>query len=320
MSHTSSDIFGAGAVAVAEPGSYGIAPTGYRLPDATSLGAVTLRVSDLERSVAYYTVALGLRVIARDEFRATLGIAGDANVDGNGRPLVVLQETKGVKPIPQRGRLGLFHVAILLPTRGDLGRLVRHLSTLGVPVGAGDHLVSEAFYLHDPDGLGIELYVDRPRAEWRRVGRELMMATDPVDVDGVVASGGSAPWLGMPAGTIIGHVHLKVGALDRAEAFFAGAIGFDKMVWTYQGALFFGAGGYHHHLGTNTWASAGATPARDDEAALVEWTIVVPTFDDVKAAGASLHAAGFACELDAAGDLRTSDPWGTALRISGSAR
>lgn len=316
MSNTSSDIFGMSAAAVADPGTYGIAPKGFRLPDPTRLGAVTLRVGDLARSIAFYSQALGLRVIEQSEARASLGV----NVPGDDRALIVLQERKGAKPVPHRLRLGLFHVAILLPTRGDLGRLVRHLTTLGIQVGAGDHLVSEAFYLHDPDGLGIELYVDRPRKEWRRVGRELMMATDPVDVQGVVASGGSQAWAGMPAGTTIGHVHLKVGALDRAEAFFTDAIGFDKMVWNYQGALFFGAGGYHHHLGTNIWASAGASAPQDDEAALLEWSIELPTNAEVEAVSQSLRAGAFPFTVDADGDVVTQDPWGTSLRLRGSAR
>ena len=237
----------------ADPGTYGIAPPAFRLPDTTRLGAVTLRVADLERSVHFYSRLLGFTLLDRASGRATLGVPMGATL----RALVVLREECGIRPAPSQGHTGLFHVAFLLPSRADLGRLVRDLSARGVRLGAGDHLVSEAFYLQDPDGLGIELYRDRPRDEWRRSGRELMMATDPVDVTAVVDAGGGQPWRGMPEGTSIGHVHLKVGALEPARAFYAEALGFDTTVWSYPGALFFGAGGYHHHLGTNVWAEIG---------------------------------------------------------------
>ena len=175
--------------------------------------------------------------------------------------------------------------------------------------------MSEAFYLRDPDGLGIEVYADRPRSTWRREGRELMIATDPVDVAGIVASAGDEPWTGMPAGTVIGHVHLHVGDLARGAAFFSDALGFDRMTWRYPGALFLGAGGYHHHLGTNVWAGSSARPPAEGDARLLEWTIELPTTDDVAAAGQSLANAGSPVEQVAAGDLRTSDPWGTAIRV-----
>jgi catechol 2,3-dioxygenase len=183
-----------------------------------------------------------------------------------------------------------------------------------VRVGAGDHHVSEAFYLTDPDGLGIEVYADRPRATWRRVGRELMMATDPVDVAELVRAAGDTPWTGMPAGTVMGHVHLHVGDLPRAGAFYSEALGFDRIVWHYPGALFLGAGGYHHHLGTNTWAGASAQPAGEGDARLLEWTMILPDAAAVDAAAASLANAGFPAERDG-GDLVTRDPWGTQLRV-----
>src|SRR5205085_6381729 len=138
---------------------------------------------------------------------------------GDEAPLVVLEERTGVRPAPRRGRLGLYHFAILLPDRASLGRFMLHLGELGVRAGASDHLVSEAFYLQDPDNLGIEVYADRPRDTWRRVGRELMMATDPIDAAGLAQAAGGAPWRGMPAGTTMGHVHLHVGDIDTGSAF-----------------------------------------------------------------------------------------------------
>ncbi len=311
MSASTQDIFGnTPGAEPATPGSSGEAPAGFRLPQATRLGAVRLQVSDLARSLAWYGGTLGFRVLGREGATATLGAHGDE------RPLVELVERPGARPRPMRGRLGLYHVAILLPDRGSLGRFVRHLADIGAPAGAGDHLVSEAFYLQDPDNLGIEVYADRPRDSWRRVGRELMMATDPVDVDALLAAAGAAAWTGMPGGTVIGHVHLHVGDTARAAAFYAEALGFDRMVWHYPGALFFGAGGYHHHLGANTWAGSGAVAPGDDEARLLEWTLEVPDEGSLAAVGESLARGGFAVQREpGAGGLVTRDPWGTRLRV-----
>jgi catechol 2,3-dioxygenase len=298
--------------APAAPGTYGEAPSGYRLPDGTRLGPVRLQIADLARSVAYYEQVLGLRLAERSGRSAQLAAQGDGPV------LVELHEWRRARPMVQRGRLGLYHFAVLLPDRPSLGRFARHLASLGVQPGAGDHLVSEAFYLRDPDGLGIEVYADRPRETWRRLGREILMATDPVDVEDLLRAAGESEWSGMPAGTVMGHVHLHVGSITDARRFFSDALGFDVMTASYPGALFLGAGGYHHHVGTNTWAGAGAMPARDADARLLEWTIVLPDASDVAAAARSVEAAGFAAELvDDAGPLQaiTRDPSGTAIRI-----
>ena len=206
---------------------------------------------------------------------------------------------------------------MLLPDRPSLGRFVRHLASLGVPAGAGDHLVSEAFYLSDPDGLGIEVYADRPRDAWRRVGRELVMGTEAVDTPALVAAAGATPWAGMPTGTVMGHLHLHVGDLARASAFYHETLGLDRMVWSYPGALFLAAGGYHHHLGTNIWAGPAARPAPEDEARLLEWGLVLPTAAAVdEVAGRLARAAAPVTREGVAGDVVTRDPWGTALRIS----
>ena len=308
MANTTQEIFGSARPELAEPGSYGQQPQGFRLPADTRLGGVHLRIADLARSVAFYETVLGMRVIARGDARATLG------AHGSDRALVELHEQPGVRSAGRRARLGLFHFAILLPDRAALGRFVRHLAEIGVQPGAGDHLVSEAFYLQDPDGLGIEVYADRPRNTWHRIGRELMMATDPVDVEGLLREAGDAPWTGMPAGTVIGHVHLHVGNIEQAAAFFSEALGFDRVTWSYPGALFLGAGGYHHHLGTNTWAGAAAPPTGPDEAGLLEWTIELTDPLAIDAASASLAGAGFGVRRDGA-DLLTSDPWTTGIRL-----
>jgi catechol 2,3-dioxygenase len=292
----------------AEAEDRGVAAPHFRLPPATHIGVVRLQVADIARSLAYYERVLGFRVVRRDDSGAALGAAG------SDAPILELRERPGARPHPRRGQLGLFHFAILLPDRASLGRLVRHLSEIGAYAGMSDHLVSEALYLTDPDGLGIEVYADRPRTDWRYAGRELQMATIPLNVEDLTAAGGTEGWTGMPNGTRIGHVHLHVGDLEKAAAFYHEALGFDKVVWSYPGALFLSAGGYHHHLGTNTWA-AGAQPAADEDARLVEWELVMPDATSVSTAGASVEASGGSVERSADGSILAHDPWGTAVRL-----
>ena len=290
-----------------QPLPFGIAPPSYRLPAATYVGTVRLQVADLDRSMAYYTEVLGMRVTQASPDGATLAPHDDD------RPLVELEARAGARPVPRQGRLGLFHFAILVPDRLTLGRFVGHIADRGVYAGSADHAVSEALYLTDPDGLGIEVYADRPRDAWRVVGQELFMTTEPLDVRGLVRVAGGQPWTGLPAGTVMGHVHLHVGDLDAAAAFYHTALGFDKVVWSYPGALFMSAGGYHHHLGTNTWA-AGAAPATDDDARLLAWDLVLPDATTVDDAVRSLATAGHPATAEGAARL-VRDPWGTTVRL-----
>lgn len=302
MSVSRHDIFGGAPVAQpALPGSYGEAPSTYRLHSSLRLGSVRLQVSNLDRSLAWYQQVLGLAVHQQGADVAQLGVAGAAE------PLVILESRPGTIPLRPGSRLGLYHYAILLPDRASLGRFVQHLASIGARAGASDHLVSEALYLQDPDGLGIEVYRDRARSEWQRVGAELMMATDPLDFPGVVAAAEGEPWSGMPHGTVMGHLHLHVGDIARASDFYSAALGFDRMVWRYPGALFLAAGGYHHHLGTNTWAQGASSPT-DRDAQLLEWSIVTP---DAESAISAVAAAGFVVD----GNL-LRDPWGTAVRLT----
>ena len=293
---------------------YGVRPNGYRLPEETRLGPVRLQISDLNRSLEYYERVMGFRVTDRKSDRVSLSAHGDDTV------LIELVERKGARAIPRRGRLGLYHYAILLPDRASLGKFLVHLSELGVYAGMSDHLVSEALYLTDPDGLGIEVYADRPRNQWKHEQRQLTMATNPLNVQDLVAATNGEKWTGMTAGTIVGHVHLYVDDIDQAASFFHEGLGLDKMVWSYPGALFLSAGGYHHHLGTNTWA-AGAPRAEDDDARLLEWTVIVPSATDAADAARSIAAAGYAVEQTPGDDARVdswlaTDPWGTNVRIT----
>jgi catechol 2,3-dioxygenase len=275
------------------------------LPAATHVGGVHLQVADLQRSRSYYEQVLGLRAHGITDTSVAL------SADDERPPLVTLHTKPGVTAA-RRGALGLFHFALLLPARRDLGRFASHLAAFEIRLGQADHSVSEALYLSDPDGLGIEVYADRPRDTWRRRGRELEMTTDPLDIQDVIAAGRGEAWSGAPKGTTMGHVHLHVGSLDQAEAFYHRALGFDKTVWSYPGALFMAAGGYHHHLGTNVWSHGPA--ALVDEARLLEWELMVPSASGVEAAARSVHDAGYVVEHRGEGSV-VADPWGTRVHI-----
>jgi catechol 2,3-dioxygenase len=283
---------------------------GGPLPDALRLGPVRLQVRDLPTSLDYYTTVFGLRPRRTSDTTAALHASDDPE------PLVELVEQPDTAPLRANSRLGLYHFALLLPDRPALGRFLAHLARTGTRVGSSDHLVSEALYLRDPDGLGIEVYADRPRSEWRQVGGQLVMASEPLDSASVLAAARGEWWTGMPSGTTMGHVHLHVGDVDTASRFYHEALGLDRTVWSYPGALFLSAGGYHHHLGLNTWAG-NAPPASDRDARLLEWRIIFPTLDDARAAAARIALAGHEIE-ESGGSWRTADPWGTTLRLTTS--
>ena len=289
------------------PPERGVQPAGYRAPDATRLGRVQLQVSNLSQSLLFYELVLGLRPLERTGSVVVLGTHDDP------RPLVELHELAGARPVPRRGRLGLFHLALLLPSRPSLGCFLQHVFETGGFTGMSDHLYSEAVYLSDPDGLGIEVYADRPRAAWRYRDREFIATVDPLDVDGLVAAAGGQQWRGMPAGSVLGHVHLRVGDLEASARFYHQALGLDKTTWTYPGALFLGAGGYHHHLGTNTWAGDVERPGGRD-ARLLAWEVILPGRADVEAVAASMHRHGFAITTHLRG-FDAEDPWGTTVRV-----
>lgn len=282
------------------------APRGHRLPGALRLGPVKLQVADLTRSQEWYRRVLGLETISSSPASLILGTP-------NGNTLVELHERTGATPVPRRGRLGLFHYAILLPDRPALGRFVSHIGAIDEPVGASDHLVSEAIYLTDPDGLGIEVYADRPREQWQKVGDDLAMATLRLNIPDLIAAAGNSTWVGLPDGTRMGHLHLHVGDLEQGAAFYHQALGLDRLKMQLPGAVFMSAGGYHHHLGTNVWAP-DARPAEEKDARLLEWNIILPEVADVAAAEASLSTAGYATVRDG-NSVTTADPWGTTLRF-----
>jgi catechol 2,3-dioxygenase len=283
------------------------------LSPTVSLGPIRLTVSDLAGATAFYERAIGLRALgdadAADEGVVRLGTGGDA-------ALVEFVGDAAARPRPRRS-CGLFHLALLVPDRRALAQALRRVAGAGWRLdGASDHLVSEALYLSDPEGNGIELYHDRPRAEWRREPNgELAMATLPLDLEdllGEPAGDGEDP--GMPAGTTLGHVHLQVSDLAAAEAFYAGALGFGVTVRSYPGALFVAAGGYHHHVGLNTWASAGAPPAEPGARGLRDVAIRLGDAAERDRVTNRVAGSGYALreERDAA---VVTDPFGISVRL-----
>lgn len=277
---------------------------------ATTVGLLSLSVGDLARSLTFYTEAIGFEVLQRDDAGAALGAAG--------MPLLLLAEQPGARPWPRERTsfAGLYHFAILMPTRADLGRWLRHWLSLGFPSpGQGDHLVSEALYLEDPDGHGIEVYRDRPRDAWPRVNGEIQMASDPVDIRGVIAEGdrAGAPWTGLPAGTRIGHIHLQVGDIPQASTFYHDVLGFD-IVARMPSALFISAGGYHHHIGMNTWHSRGAGPAPAGTASLRFFAVDLPTVEALQAVLMRIEAARLPYTRSGT-VIAIRDPWQTTVLL-----
>ncbi|MFC4454798.1 VOC family protein [Deinococcus sonorensis] len=288
----------------------GLNPERPPLSGDVQLGPVVLQISDLDASLRFYTQVIGLQV--HDTDLAGHQIARLGTPDG--QVLLELREKRGVHAAPHRGRLGLYHIAVLLPTRADLGRFIQNALSLGVHVGQSDHHFSEATYLKDPDGLSVEVYRDRPRDEWRVTeAGEIIGGGDPLDLTALKEAAGDAPWTGVPTGTTLGHLHLYVGDLDEAARFYHRGLGFPKTTWSLPTALFLGAGGYHHHLGLNTWA-AGSPPSGDDDARLLTWDLVLPDQATVDRTAASLQAEGFEVTVTPQGILST-DPWGITVRL-----
>lgn len=288
------------------------APNPSATPTAASrapvhIGAVGMMVRDLDRITAYYRDMLGLSVQERTPQGAVLGAGGVA--------LLELVQKPDALPDDAR-QAGLYHTAFLMPSRADLARWILHAAKDRVPIsGASDHGVSEAIYLDDPEGNGVEVYSDRPREEWRRDGAQILQKTDPLDIDAIVrdVNRATATYPGAPDGLRIGHIHLRVGNVARAEAFYAGALGLD-VTRRRAGATFLSSGGYHHHVAVNVWHSDGAS-VRDPKQAGLDWFAMeindAPTIDDIKK---RLAAAGVPMEPIADGFAAT-DPWGTRIRF-----
>ena len=276
-------------------------------PDGLRLGAVDLTVTDLARSIAYYEDVVGLV--------AGQPVDGVASLGAGAEPLVVLHEDRAAQPAGRHA--GLFHFALLHPTRGDLAHAALRIAGAGEPLaGASDHGVSEALYLRDPDGNGIEIYADRDRSQWpppTDPGQKIGMYTIPLDLRDLVATvEGAEPQEHAGDGLVMGHVHLHVGDIARAVAFYE-ALGMEQMA-EMPSAAFLAAGGYHHHLGVNTWQGEGIGPAPPGTVGLRRWTIVVPQAADVAATAARLRDAGVEVREEG-GAIVARDPWETELVV-----
>ena len=279
--------------------------SGNRLPASTHVGRVRLAVSNLARSVAFYRDVIGLALLSQTGQLAQLG------AHGSGYALLELEEIPGVQPIAERSRLGLYHTAFLLPTREDLSSFVRHLWKLGVLFGAGDHGVSEALYLVDPDGLEVEVYADRPRAQWQYANGRLRMGTQAVRFETLPKVEDS--WKGAPAGTTVGHMHFYVGDLQTAAEFYCAGLGLDVTV-RIPSALFTSAGGYHHHVGLNVWA-AGSPVASEQDARLLSWQLVLPDAREIDHVVDRLRALGYVETQDAGGERAFTDASGITVAL-----
>lgn len=284
----------------------------FSLGPQTRPGRVSLAVGDLERMRRFYEEAIGLDVLGSHGASSAGAVLGACD----GTPLVELVPSPGAVPRPPR-TTGLFHLAILVPGRPELAGAVARLTDFGWRLsGASDHLVSEAVYLDDPEGNGIEIYRDRPRAEWRYAGGGLRMATLPLDLRALMRElpDGDAR-REPPPGVRIGHVHLNVPSLDESEAFYAGLLGFEVMVRGYAGALFVAAGGYHHHIGLNTWAGEGAPPPPPGALGLRSFELVVPGEDELDRLVQRLSAAGIEVERRQDG-FHVEDPAGIGIVLT----
>lgn len=268
------------------------------------VGEVSIKVKNLDDSITFYENIIGLKVLEKSDRKAILTADGKT-------PLLKLEQPEDVIAKPQR-TAGLYHFAILLPSRADLAVFLRHLIETRYPLGAADHYVSEALYLNDPDGNGIEVYRDRPADEWTWKNDLVDMATVQLDAQGILAES-DAEWTGLPAGTIMGHIHLHVSDLKKAEEFYTKGLGFDVVSY-YPQAVFLSSGGYHHHVGINTWQGAGAPTPPPNSVGLNWYTIVYP--DDAAREGVIKRLQELGAPVKAEADYYlTSDQAGNQIRL-----
>ena len=267
-------------------------------------GAVTLIVRDLDRVGRYYEEVIGLHRMETEQESMQLG---------DGHAVLLILRQRDVDPEPA-GSAGLFHTAFLLPTRADLGRWLHRALRSGVRLdGASDHKVGEALYLTDPEGNGIEVYADRPRDAWLWKGGEVLMSTDPLDMEGLIAAGEgeTSDATRVPSGTTVGHIHLRVGGLPEAEAFYHDVLGLD-ITCHYPGATFYSTSGYHHHVATNIWRSRNAPKRSGSTTGLASFELIARDRDAFDASAERLIAGGGRRTGDA---IEAADPWGNIVLL-----
>ncbi|WP_017812064.1 VOC family protein [Paenibacillus shenyangensis] len=273
---------------------------------ALEIGLVKIKVSQLERSIAYYTEVIGLQVLQQDETTAHLSADGI-------HPIVIIEEIANAIILPPQSAAGLYHFAILLPDRVSLGLSLRNLLKHRQNIGQGDHLVSEALYLNDPDNNGIEIYADRPKETWQKDEHGyIIMGTEPVDVEGLLELAEGKVWNGLPAGTKIGHVHFHVTDLSEARKFYVDVLGFEMMLTDNRSVAFISAGGYHHHMGLNTWAGVGAPKAPANAAGIDYYSLQLPNREAIDEVAARVRAAGISADEEGQ-FLWVTDPSGIRI-------
>ncbi len=275
-------------------------------PSSLRISTVTLTVHDLDRVGRFYREVVGLRDLGRE---------GDILRLGSGSTVLLELRRDARARVRSPREAGLFHTAFLLPSRVDLGRWTRHAAKQRFPIeGASDHGVSEAIYLSDPEGNGIEIYSDRPPKTWIWSGETLAMRTDPLDTDALMRDAGASAWDGVPEGATVGHVHLQVGAIAPAEAFYLGVLGV-PVTGRYPGASFFGADRYHHHFGANIWNSRNAGQRTEPATGLTDVGVTVAdaaTLDAIQRRAAAADSN----VVRQGSVLSLRDPWGTSLTLT----
>lgn len=277
----------------------------------TYVSHVQIKVSNLDRSIEYYQHVIGFKVLERTEQTAALTADGETSI-------LSIEEVKDALPL-QKEQTGLYHFAILVPTRKDLANFVQHISELNVPIGAGDHHVSEAIYLYDPDGNGIEVYADRPEEQWIWNGNMVYMTTEPVNFRSLLAIA-DGTWKGLPEGTVMGHIHLSVSDLHKTEEFYTKALGYEVVTRYGSRALFISTGKYHHHIGLNTWESLGGSPAPENSVGLKSFTLVLENKEKAEIIKKNLREMGYVVEYFESApkfggrqDFSTIDPSGIRI-------
>jgi catechol 2,3-dioxygenase len=274
----------------------------------THVSQVTIKVESLQRSLNFYQEVIGFNVLDESPNKAYLTADGE-------KTLLTIEQPENVTPKQPR-TTGLYHFAILLPERADLGRILNHFAQLNIPLGSSDHLVSEALYLNDPDGNGIEVYWDKPSSEWTWKGGQVEMAVDPIDAKAIIAEGKGEPWTGLPPKTLMGHLHLHAAELNETADFYTKGLGFEVVSRFGNQALFLSTGGYHHHIGLNTWNGVGAPQPAENSVGLSSFNIHFPSEEERNTAISRLKTLGKLVNQEQNGRISIEDPSGNKLYLT----
>jgi catechol 2,3-dioxygenase len=279
---------------------------GFHNKPSTFVGHVKIKVQNLESSLKYYQEVIGFQILEQTKTTAKLTTDGKTSI-------LSIEQPENVIP-KQRNTTGLYHFALLLPKRADLANIVRHFVDNGIQIASSDHLVSEALYLSDPDGNGIEIYIDRDPSLWNWNKGEVTMTVDPLNFGDLLSSEEEQPWQGLPAGTLMGHIHLHVSELKMTEEFYTKGLGFEVVCRFGTQALFISTGKYHHHIGLNTWAGVGAPTPPEKSVGLESFTLILPNEEARNQVVAQLKNIG-ASIIEENDSIVTTDPSGNRIHL-----